>query len=752
MKGKLIKEYARSANHENVLQFTLKILGIDGGPGSGNFGHKGRPGMVGGSGKGGGLQYRGGRSDIGYFGSRQDWLNGLSGEKQHEAVKHIARIKEEMNHRQKAKERIEKRFNQGLITENEKNEKLKAAGLENFNKQDSPEVFLLKCGKTEEKRELLDRIREARSWDKTKNRLMNENLSDEERKVYDYIHDHFLDIENISRKERMDTLHNLEAKAMGIDVPVDISDDMLIAAGVKEPPKPKGPDYDWWKPSGERYGYYSSSMEQNMCSMMGERAYYGQRYTKEEFADINQRFVDFMQYAAMKEMKPTDLRYYGMRAVRGLRENVMKDGDSYQDRINKLSDDEKARLLEIANQFKKKYNAPFESIDNMSSYDFENIERVMWATTPRSNKDKQMYRDYILLNEKMFAGAEPSTKEEYEEAQKRKEEERKRKEEEARKERERQEEEARKRQEEAERRRQELERKQKEAMKNAREARAKGEKVRDPNGRYAQSVGASDYEEICGKIDDCGDFDVQVAWDAYTPDIPLYHVTSPTRCCWMPGLGRIEMNVSYYKTGDSIHAPFESIYHEVGHGIDCLAAERFGYKSSPFSAYPHFSSLWKNGEFYKTIEAEGNAFVEQIGNEAKKEFDEIEEWTDTLYAKYYGGSGDLWKYKAGIKKPEWTDELRDKMVGKWLERQDRIAIANVCDAIQGVTRNRIKVVAGHSSTYYTGHDRYENMATEMFAEMYAGTIANQKCMDVYKKYFPKTYACFQQMLKEVAGG
>ena len=57
----------------------------DGGPGSGNWSHKGRPGKRGGSGKGGGKQYRGGREDILYTGSRHDWLNGLKGEKQHEA-------------------------------------------------------------------------------------------------------------------------------------------------------------------------------------------------------------------------------------------------------------------------------------------------------------------------------------------------------------------------------------------------------------------------------------------------------------------------------------------------------------------------------------------------------------------------------------------------------------------------------------------------------------------------------------------
>lgn len=62
------------------------LEGEDGGHGSGNWGHKGRPGERGGSGKGGGAQYRGGTSRN-YYGSKNDWLNGLHGERQHEIQK-----------------------------------------------------------------------------------------------------------------------------------------------------------------------------------------------------------------------------------------------------------------------------------------------------------------------------------------------------------------------------------------------------------------------------------------------------------------------------------------------------------------------------------------------------------------------------------------------------------------------------------------------------------------------------------------
>lgn len=45
---------------------------VDGGPGSGNYGHQGRPGEIGGSGKGGGKAFRTGSKESGYVGMRKN--------------------------------------------------------------------------------------------------------------------------------------------------------------------------------------------------------------------------------------------------------------------------------------------------------------------------------------------------------------------------------------------------------------------------------------------------------------------------------------------------------------------------------------------------------------------------------------------------------------------------------------------------------------------------------------------------------
>ena len=157
----------------------------DGGPGSGNFGHKGRPGKVGGSGPGGGKQYRGGRADIGYFGSRKDWLNGLTGETQREGVWLIIEMKKDFESKLKAKNRIEELGKQGMLTPEQVENRLKEAYLDGIDPKMSIEEYTFKKGNAARTDQMLRLAREARNWDQYKDRLMNTNLTKEERDIYE---------------------------------------------------------------------------------------------------------------------------------------------------------------------------------------------------------------------------------------------------------------------------------------------------------------------------------------------------------------------------------------------------------------------------------------------------------------------------------------------------------------------------------------------------------------------------------------
>lgn len=223
----------------------------DGGPGSGNFGHKGRPGKRGGSGPGGGKQYRGGRSDIGYFSSRKDWLNGLQGEKQHEAVRFIAKAKATYNSKLEAKKKIESLANRGLLTYPEAEERIKAGKLDAVSEGMTPEEYIMKCHPlVSDRHKMLNMMAESRSWPETAKRLMDENLSDDEKKIVEHLADKYgiLDSDGTKvpddrgsianwNKEDAEAWLDLKSKALGGPTSgKDIPDELQYEAGIKERP------------------------------------------------------------------------------------------------------------------------------------------------------------------------------------------------------------------------------------------------------------------------------------------------------------------------------------------------------------------------------------------------------------------------------------------------------------------------------------------------------------------------------------
>ena len=228
-KSDLIREYAKNNNNIRTAWFALKLLGMDtssiedGGPGSGNWGHKGRPGHVGGSGKGGGKQYRGGRSDIAYVGSKKDWMNGLSGERQQEAQKFMKRMRIEYSQPGETEKSVEQ------------------------NIMEDPHY-----GSNSTRKKLLDYMAEARGWGWHANRLTNENWDENDRKLADVLCNKYglktiggadvPDDDDTSAWDDEDLAcwQDLKSKALGGPVSGrEAPDELQYASGLKERPAPK---------------------------------------------------------------------------------------------------------------------------------------------------------------------------------------------------------------------------------------------------------------------------------------------------------------------------------------------------------------------------------------------------------------------------------------------------------------------------------------------------------------------------------
>lgn len=236
---------------DSFLQEGKEQAAEDGGPGSGNWGHRGRPGKRGGSGPGGGSQYRGGRSDVGYFSSRGDWLNGLSGEKQHEAIRHIAATKKVMQSRIEAMKAIKAME----IPEDQKAELLKRGKLDKVREDMTPEEYLMQVHPmVTDRKKLVDLMAEARHWPEKAKKLMDENLTDEEKKVVQYLSKKYGAEQSVQPfaaipddsgsiisswpREDAEAWIDLKSKALGGPTSGNpIPDELLYASGAKERPQ-----------------------------------------------------------------------------------------------------------------------------------------------------------------------------------------------------------------------------------------------------------------------------------------------------------------------------------------------------------------------------------------------------------------------------------------------------------------------------------------------------------------------------------
>lgn len=71
---------------------------------------------------------------------------------------------------------------------------------------------------------------------------------------------------------------------------------------------------------------------------------------------------------------------------------------------------------------------------------------------------------------------------------------------------------------------------------------------------------------------------------------------------------------------------------------------------------------------------------------------------------------------------------------------------DISDIFEGATKGKVIGTGGHSKNYWTTR----SVAVEAFAEMFSATTTNPQSLGNIKKYFPKSYDVFNEMLKGAA--
>ena len=201
--------------------------------------------------------------------------------------------------------------------------------------------------------------------------------------------------------------------------------------------------------------------------------------------------------------------------------------------------------------------------------------------------------------------------------------------------------------------------------------------------------------------------------------------------------------------GSSWQNPYQVTFHESGHAIDSLAKQRVN--STAWGAR-HYSSAYKDGLFPQTIKGEVNDWVNDVAKQMKQEFKEHAGDIDYFIKKNYISKYDKSWYESYPSELKFKKAMAYSAVEREISSLSTLARADLSDILEGATDGKIQAGFGHGKKYWkdrTFDGLADGLATESFAEMVDSTFTNPESLEAIKKYLPKSYNVFEEMIKDL---
>lgn len=273
--------------------------------------------------------------------------------------------------------------------------------------------------------------------------------------------------------------------------------------------------------------------------------------------------------------------------------------------------------------------------------------------------------------------------------------------------------------------------------------------IKDYNSELAQKFGKDHYEAMHRLIDGCSDADLAAVWEKYESQIRVGNARySGHEYC---SGSSIYVNGARDAQGSTWQSPYQVSFHESGHAIDYLARSQ-GDSTSIFAR--HYSSAYKNGIFPDTIKSEVADWVSEVDKRLKAEFKAHEDDFEWLHSHGYISDWNWDFFKRNGTwiggKPKYSKSYAYKAIEKEIRQLDPKAKADLSDILEGATVGKISVGFGHGASYWKqrkmgGVD--DGLATEAFAEMVDSSFSCPESLESIKKYLPKSYGVFQEMIQ-----
>lgn len=275
--------------------------------------------------------------------------------------------------------------------------------------------------------------------------------------------------------------------------------------------------------------------------------------------------------------------------------------------------------------------------------------------------------------------------------------------------------------------------------------------IRNYSNELSTKLGKAHFDKMHDIIEKCEDAYVVKMWRLFEADI---NVGSTTKNGAYASGNTIHLHIENVSKGGMIDKPYQVLFHECGHTIDTMARDKL--KTSGVFAR-HFSGAYKDGLFPQTIKDEVQEWVMRYDKDIKQAFKDHAGDVEWFHKKGYISDWRYDYYKAGHLSakdviPKYRKSMAYKAVEKELRGYDKIAVADLCDIVEGATNAKISCVAGHGKKYWS--DRTiggiaDGLATEAFAEMTDSTMSNKESLDLIKKHLPKSYELYKEMVKEI---
>lgn len=236
-----------------------------------------------------------------------------------------------------------------------------------------------------------------------------------------------------------------------------------------------------------------------------------------------------------------------------------------------------------------------------------------------------------------------------------------------------------------------------------------------------------------------------------------FHILEPnykgTKAHYNPNSDGVLLNISSAAKGKSYQTPYQVLFHENGHHIDYILNRKY-YSKGTFYEDKALSERYKGGLFGRTLKEEGYAAVKKFADENSYElpnlYDKINSDLDKLIEAGVITPGEREREAAAMKSKLTIDIPDDIAKAFCLDMKSKLTgmqRADISDMFEPIMPKSCPYPFDYG--HGTGYWGVRGNGKEAFAEMYSALVSNSESLEQIKKYFPKSYKIFEEMLEVI---